>query len=358
MKKIIVIKIGGGVLGEWDNHGDYFIYRVSLILERYISRGYQVIVVVSAFAGETRKQKIQAEAWGYEIGTSSYDLIVSQGEMVSSKAIFDQCKNAGYHVAQLDYDDFPIITDDNFGNAKVIDVDSESIANTLADNQILIVPGFIGKTKGGETTTLGFEGSDTSAVEIAVAMKVDCVLYKNTAYRRADPKYVNDARVINTLHIDDAIEFAEKGASIIHIDALKKTKSSGIDIVVQNYLNGDYTIITARDIVRADIVGIAVNKIAEGFEISIVRENPVRDELYRLISDEYSSISISGKPDTAILHNEALLSDVMTFIYNSYELYKGCLQNKGFTPNCICKSCGAQQDVGAGGCRHFADGDK
>ncbi len=100
----------------------------------------------------------------------------------------------------------------------------------------LVIPGFVATDTRGLQTTLGRNGSDFSASifgslldarEIVIWTDVDGVL-------SADPRQVPDARVIDALSYDEAMELAYFGAKVIHPQTMAPAVGKGIPILIRN----------------------------------------------------------------------------------------------------------------------------
>jgi aspartokinase/homoserine dehydrogenase 1 len=100
----------------------------------------------------------------------------------------------------------------------------------------LIITGFIASDRRGVQTTLGRNGSDFSgsifgslldAAEIHIWTDVDGVL-------SADPRRVPDAKVIDALSYNEAMELAYFGAKVIHPQTMAPAVGRGIPIWIRN----------------------------------------------------------------------------------------------------------------------------
>jgi aspartate kinase len=114
-----------------------------------------------------------------------------------------------------------IVTDDNFGDAEIIEVNPKNIEDSFAKNDVAVVAGFQGITQSGDITTLGRNGSDTTAVYMAYRFDAkSCVLYKdvNGVYEK-NPKDNKNARLYKYLNHKEL--FDGNAAGIIHPRALK-----------------------------------------------------------------------------------------------------------------------------------------
>jgi aspartokinase/homoserine dehydrogenase 1 len=134
-----------------------------------------------------------------------------------------------------------VITDDTFGAAAVNFPRSYAlIKEKLAGRPgIAVIPGFIGATEKGVTTTLGRNGSDYTASivgggldaqEIEIWTDVDGVL-------SADPRIVPDAFVIPEISYEEAMELSYFGAKVIHPYTMVPAVEKNIPLLIKNSLN-------------------------------------------------------------------------------------------------------------------------
>ena len=166
------------------------------------------------------------------------DALMSCGEIIS--CLFTNILlNEGIDAVFLNGGQAGIITDDNYGNSKIIDVDPKRILKELNKGKVVVVAGFQGITTNNELTTLGRGGSDTSAVAIGKALKCDTVeIYTDVdGVMTADPRVEPNAKVLEHIGYEEVFQMADKGAKVIHPRAVQLAKSANITLVIKNTLN-------------------------------------------------------------------------------------------------------------------------
>lgn len=212
-KKIIVNKFGGGILKE------ELIPFIEQRIKEQINNGFSPIVVVSALPGitDTLLKKVSNKS------PQIKDTTVSAGEKESAK-IFAKYLNDLKIPAQVVEAEEIVITDNNFGNANIIYKVSEKNAQKKLTSldKIPVIPGFIGVTKNGETTTLGRGGTDTTACFIGGALQAEkVILWKDVGgVLSADPRIVKEAKTIPFISYQEA----EEAGKIIHNKAIQYVK--------------------------------------------------------------------------------------------------------------------------------------
>lgn len=168
-----------------------------------------------------------------------YDQIVSIGELISTTIVSAYLKLIGIDNKWVDARDV-IKTDNKHQEANVDwDLTSKRVEQYIHQNQITITQGFIGCTSENFTTTLGREGSDYSAAIFATLLNANkLVIWKDVAgVLHADPRYFKEAKKVDKLSFQEAIELAFYGATVIHPKTLQPLKRNKIPLEVRSFLN-------------------------------------------------------------------------------------------------------------------------
>ena len=171
-----------------------------------------------------------------------YDQIVPFGEILSTRIVSNYLLSKNIQNQWLDSRNF-IITDDRYRDAKIQWPETEKIIkkrlSPLAEKNLVITQGFIGRGPHNETTTLGREGSDYSAAIFAYCLNAESVsIWKDVAgVMNGDPKKFKDAVLIPELDYTDAIELAYYGASVIHPKTIQPLKSKSIPLLVRSFIH-------------------------------------------------------------------------------------------------------------------------
>ena len=175
-----------------------------------------------------------------EVSLNHQDKLLAYGELLSSLIITDILKNKNIPVQLLDARDF-IKTDDWFTNANLleeysIDRVKKHVLPVVQSDKIPVVQGFIGSTKKGETTTLGFEGSDYTAAILGSALNADTIqIWKDVpGLMTADPDIFPNAKLLKSMTYDEAAELTSAGAKILHPRTISPAKKRNISIVIKD----------------------------------------------------------------------------------------------------------------------------
>ncbi len=228
---LIVQKYGGTSVGDLER-----IRNVARRIAKYRDEGHDVVVVVSAMAGETDRLLDLAHKLVEEPSPRELDMLVATGEQVSSALLAMALNAMGYPAKALVAFQIPIKTDELFGKARIRDIATERMQKELEKGYVLIVAGFQGITEEGDITTLGRGGSDTTAVAIAAALKADvCEIFTDVdGVYTADPRIVPKARKIERISYDEMLELASMGAKVLEIRSVEFAKIYKVPVHVRS----------------------------------------------------------------------------------------------------------------------------
>lgn len=201
-----------------------------------MKNGNDVLVVVSAMAGETdRLVKMCLEVMDPP-DERELDVITSSGEQVSSGLLSMTIKSMGHNALSFQGHQVRIITDDAHSKAKIVRIDAERIKEALTEGHIVVVAGFQGVDHNGNVTTLGRGGSDLSAVALAAALDADsCELYKDDVdgIYTTDPGMVPKAKKLDKISYEEMLEMASLGSKVLQARAVEFAKKHNVPLHVR-----------------------------------------------------------------------------------------------------------------------------
>jgi aspartate kinase len=187
-------------------------------VQREAEAGNEVLVVVSAMAGETdRLVQLCREASALS-DPKEYDVVVASGEQVTSGLLAMTLQNMG--VSARSFMGWQLVRASGVhGNARVEAVESAMLDEALKGGTVAVIPGFQGVSEDGRVATLGRGGSDTSAVAIAAGLKADrCDIYTDVdGVYTTDPRIVPRARKLNQVTFEEMLELAGVGAKVLQV---------------------------------------------------------------------------------------------------------------------------------------------
>ena len=168
-----------------------------------------------------------------------YDQIVSYGELISTKILSSFMNFMGIETQWLDVRNF-IKTNSTYREAEVDwALTQKNITKNVKSKILNITQGFLGSDENNFTTTLGREGSDYTAAIFAYCLNAKSVtIWKDVpGVMNADPRYFENARLLNQISYREAIELAFYGATVIHPKTLQPLQKKEIPLYVKSFIN-------------------------------------------------------------------------------------------------------------------------
>tara|TARA_R110000868_G_scaffold411409_1_gene703768 strand:- start:8355 stop:9611 length:1257 start_codon:yes stop_codon:yes gene_type:complete len=257
---ILVKKFGGTSVGS--------VERINHVADTVIKAkqdGHGVVVVVSAMGGETDRLIELIKSAVDKPEPREYDVLVSTGEQVSMSLLAMVLCERGYPACSYNGLQAGIRTDVLHSKAHILDVKTDNIQRQLDAGKIVIVAGFQGRTEGGDITTLGRGGSDTTAVALAAALKAkECQIYTDVeGVYTADPRVVPSARLLSTITFEEMLEMADLGAKVLQNRAVRYAGKYQVPMrVLSSFTDGPGTLVTYEDnpMENPVVSGIAFNR--------------------------------------------------------------------------------------------------
>ncbi len=173
-----------------------------------------------------------------ELSDRTKDKLVAFGELLSSQLLQAYLQSQHAKAAWLD-SRWLIKTDNRFGNASVLETETHSLVQQAVAQQsagIYVAPGFIASNAQGFTTTLGRGGSDYTAAIFAAALQANVleIWTDVSGIMTADPRWVPNARPINRISYQEAMELSHFGAKIIYPPTIQPVMKLNIPVWVKN----------------------------------------------------------------------------------------------------------------------------
>ena len=271
---LIVQKYGGTSVGS--------IEKIRAVAERVIEtsiQGNQMVIVLSAMAGQTDGLIKLANGMSEDPDSRELDVLVSTGEQISVALFAMAVKTMGYDARSLLGFQVAIHTDHLFGKARIHDIETNRIIRNLDQGRIVTVAGFQGLDGHGDITTLGRGGSDTTAVALAAALKADvCEIFTdvNGVYT-TDPNICPRAKKMDFISYEEMLEMASLGAKVLEIRSVEFAKKFDVPIHVRStFTNERGTMVVAetKDMEKVAVSGVAYNKNEARVTIRKVPDQP------------------------------------------------------------------------------------
>ncbi len=229
--KIVVKKFGGTSVGSIEK-----IENVAARVLEDIAQGQSPIIVASAMQGETNRLVNLAHEMNGKYHGPAYDMLLASGEQVSIALLVMAFAKKGKEAKAFLAHQLGIYTDSIVSQARIQKINTEPLKSCLNQGIIPVIAGFQGVDKHHNITTLGRGGTDTSAVAIAVALKLDqCEIYTDVAsVFSADPHLVCRAKEIEALSYHEMMEMASLGSKVLHIRSVELGAKYGVKIHVRS----------------------------------------------------------------------------------------------------------------------------
>jgi len=281
---LVVQKFGGTSVGTLE--------RVRAVAQRVLDRqrsGDQVVVVVSAMAGETNRLIALANglhALGQDRAQTSgsdskgwvapvkrddpdfereYSQLVSTGEKVSAALLAMAIQDLGGRAVSLIGHQLGLVTSGSFTNARIVSIDAANIRRQVEAGTIVVCAGFQGLDEAGNVTTLGRGGSDTSAVALAAAIRADSceILTDVDGVFTTDPRIVPRARKLARISHEEMLELASLGTKVLQIRAVEFAKKFNVPVHVRSSLHleeGTHIVPETPDMEAVLVAGVALDR--------------------------------------------------------------------------------------------------
>ena len=251
---------------------------------RYRREGNQLVVVVSAMAGETNRLLALAHELSANPHPREVDVVAATGEQVTIGLLAIALHDMGLKARSYTGAQVRVLTDSAFTKARILQIDEDKIRKDLADGAVVIVAGFQGVDGDGNITTLGRGGSDTSGVALAAALNADeCQIYTDVdGVYTADPRIVPRARRLDRITFEEMLELASQGSKVLQIRSVEfagkyKVKLRVLSSFEDPEATSNGTLITFEEdehMEQAIISGIASNRDEAKISVMGVEDKP------------------------------------------------------------------------------------
>ena len=320
---LIVQKYGGTSVGTIDR-----IQHVAQKIARIRKTGTQVVVVVSAMAGETDKLLKMARQICDNPERREMDLLLSSGERISSALLTMALQARGIPAISMTGRQIGLQTDSVHTRARIKQIDAKRAQQALKENNVIVVAGFQGVNEKGDVTTLGRGGSDTSAVALAVALgSSQCEIYTDVdGVYTADPRMVPKANKLDVVSYDEMLEMASLGAKVLQIRCVEFAHKFKMPLVVKSsYIEeGKGTLICEEDsnMEQPVVSGIMYDKNQAKITLKEVPDQPgIAANIFGSIADAglsvdmiIQNISAEGHTDLSFTLGREELNEAMVIM--------------------------------------------
>lgn len=234
--QILIQKFGGTSVSTKANR-QHVIRHIKSALNKYD----KVVVVVSAlgrepepYATDTLLSLVNYPS--HHATNRELDLLMSCGEIISSIVLSNELRKQNISSIALTGSQAGIITNDDFTQAKIKQINQDNILNILQKYNVAVIAGFQGITETGEVTTIGRGGSDTTAVALGAALKAERIeIYTDVlGIMTADPKIVKKAKLLHFASYLEICHLAYQGTKVVDPRAIEVAMQAKIPIRVRS----------------------------------------------------------------------------------------------------------------------------
>jgi aspartate kinase len=283
-------------------------------------RGYKLVVVLSARAGETNRLLALAAEWSQNPDPAECDSLVSTGEQVSTALFTMLLTDNGIKARSLLAFQAPIITNEVYGKARISSFDKKHLVDMLQEYDVLVMAGFQGVTRDNRITTLGRGGSDTSAVAVAAALTAErCDIYTDVdGVYTTDPNICSNARKLDRISYDEMLEMSSMGAKVLEIRSVEFAKKYNVPVQVRSTFTdtpGTMLIQEDKKMEHVLVSGIAYDKDQARITLRSVQDKP------GVAAGIFGPLSAAGIAVDMIIQNSSLENATdMTFTVSRKDL--------------------------------------
>lgn len=308
--KIIVQKFGGTSVRD-EKSRDHALHQIN----KALAENYKIVVVVSAMGrkGDPYATDTLLSLIGGNINLISkreQDLLLSCGEVISSIVFTNLLLQNGIKAVSLTGAQAGFRTNDDFSNAKIIEMKCDRLISELERHDVVVVAGFQGAARNGDITTIGRGGSDTSAAALGAALKAEWIdIFTDVdGIMTADPRIAENARPLSVVTYTEVCNMAYQGAKVIHPRAVEIAMQAKIPIRIRStYSDGLGTLVTTinknthgTDFKERPVTGIAhVSNVTQIKVFAKKEQYDLQSEVFKAmaqnkISVDFINISPNG----------------------------------------------------------------
>lgn len=342
--KIVVQKFGGTSVKD-----DEARHTAMKHVAYAVKKGFKAAVVVSAIGrkGAPYATDSLLELVGNEkskLSPREMDMLVSVGEVISAAVFCEMLKENGLKATAMTGPDAGFKTNNDYRNAKVLDVEKQNVMEAFKSFDVVVVAGFQGLSKSGHVTTLGRGGSDTSAALLGAALGAEyCDIFTDVSgMMTADPRLVEKAKFLKNVSYEEVANMAHEGAKVIHPRAVEVAQQAHLPLRIRSTwddVDETGTVISDRNLAinhYRTVTGIAHQTGLTQFTVK--SEDCSADRLFDLLAVNDLSVDfINISPEKYVFN-----------LNREYSLVAKTVLSKAEIPVSIVEDCVKVSIVGAG----------
>lgn len=227
------------------------------------------------------------------------DALLATGEQISVALVAMALNETGTKAVSVTAAQLGITTESVHTSARIVEINTERIRGYLDQGNVVIAAGFQGLTPGGDTTTLGRGGSDTTAVALAAALGASmCDIFTDVSgVYTADPNLVPTARLLAEVSYEEMLEMARVGAQVLHPRAVELARKHGVPVRVRNTFDPEHegTVLKGADDMEISrpVSGVTVDRDQARLAILKVPDRPgTAGEIFGALAEQRVSVDM------------------------------------------------------------------
>ncbi|MGJ5619271.1 aspartate kinase [Sulfitobacter sp. MF3-043] len=287
---VLVMKFGGTSVATLDR-----IRRAAKRVGVEVSKGYDVIVIVSAMSGKTNELVGWVNETSPMYDAREYDAVVSSGENVTAGLMALTLQEMDIPARSWQGWQVPVQTTSAHSAARIEDIPPQNIRAKFAEGmKVAVVAGFQGVSPEGRITTLGRGGSDTTAVAFAAAFEADrCDIYTDVdGVYTTDPRVESKARKLDRIAFEEMLELASLGAKVLQTRSVElamryKVKLRVLSSFEEQSDDAGTLVCDEEEIVESNVVaGVAFSRDEAKMTLVSVADRPgIAASIFTSLSD-------------------------------------------------------------------------
>ena len=287
---VLVMKFGGTSVATLDR-----IRRAAKRVGVEVSKGYDVIVIVSAMSGKTNELVGWVNETSPMYDAREYDAVVSSGENVTAGLMALTLQEMDIPARSWQGWQVPVQTTSAHSAARIEDIPPQNIRAKFAEGmKVAVVAGFQGISPEGRITTLGRGGSDTTAVAFAAAFEADrCDIYTDVdGVYTTDPRVESKARKLDRIAFEEMLELASLGAKVLQTRSVElamryKVKLRVLSSFEEQSDDAGTLVCDEEEIVESNVVaGVAFSRDEAKMTLVSVADRPgIAASIFTSLSD-------------------------------------------------------------------------
>ena len=327
---LIVQKFGGTSVANVEK-----IKNVAQKVIREKKSGHEVVVVLSAMAGETNRLIDLANSAAEVPDEREYDSLISTGEQVTISLLSIVLNAMGYPARSFLGFQVPIVTDNSYQKARISKVGTDIIGRELKEGKVVIVAGFQGIDEDNNITTLGRGGSDTSAVALAAALNaMRCDIYTDVdGVYMADPALCPKARRLEKISYEEMLEMAMTGAKVLQPRSVEMAQKYNVPVYVRSsFSDKGGTLVTKEDkqMEKEVLSGITYDRDQAKITVIHIPDKPgVAAELFTPLSEHNISVDMIIQNISAQGHTDLTFTVAKKDAKQAYKIVEAAAKEIG-----------------------------